>query len=1174
MKQVLADIERLQRRVRTILIVRRSAVIVSWLVGTLLALALLDYFIRPPAALRLLLLLVGLGILAVYLRRYLTPAFVFRPSMMDIALRIEQSLPALRSRFATSVEFVLAGVDTENPLASRSVRETQSRLAGESFNGLLKPAATIRNVAVLSLVTLLILSIVVVQPSLARTGLERLVLPFGSAQWPARTAVISLLHEVIKHNDVYPRGRALPLRARNLTEGGREERVDAHYRLMIDGEFESWRRVVLTHQTGSVHERLIDTDAAAVEVYFATEDARTETERIQLVPPPAVVRAELNVRPPEYASECFPATEIDLGTGLDQRAVAESAGLEGSIAELTFTLNKPLPVPTADDGFAEWLAATFEWSDEPAPQFYALPAFEDTSSPCQVWSLSWSLRGTRSLTLNLTDEHGLSNDEPIGYRIEAVPDYPPSVIFIEPATDESVTPQAVITLLGEAKDDVALARLGIETRLQRGDAAAEESMEYSPELSVNASIAEIQDDLDLSDHDLRAGDVVLVNIVAEDMYVIDGQRRGPVLSAVRKLRVIDETELAEDVRRRLAAVRQTAIRIEALQGELQEHLGEMGIQPGLRGAQARIGDSLADQRKIVEQLRRQLTRNRLSDQALAQLIDQSGDLVDYAGRASNRAVEAIEREDGEATGGPHTDQEGEAASAQQDVRDELTDLIELLDRDEDAWLVKRRLENLLDSQSRLQERTSRLADETIGQTLDDLNPSQLTELDAIAGRQLELRDQSRELIDEMRDRADALEELDPASASGMRAAAETGERRNLDRDMETAARRAEQNQLRNAGTSQQSALETLKRMQGDLEQTKQARAEELLRKLAGLIESIDLLIMAQRTELAALGAARSADDYSGRDTAMTRLSRNTQTVASDARAASNDARAVARALDRAADAQGAAVSSLRARPVGVESAREAEKRSLSLLEDAKRLADDLRNRTRQEQTRERREELIEAYRRLAEKQTALREETTGLLEKDRLTRRELVEARRQGNIQDEIRTGLLEIEDATREIGEAEIFEYVHRLMDRWCSVVSEALWDGVVDINTTDHQLMVAESIVRQIEALEEQVSPPDEFVRESNSGSGAGGSSGPPPLILPVAEIRRIYGLQEQVYDRTRSLDGRADLSDEQKRERLSELGTMQRELMRIGEAVKEKLLPPKDEPEEKDAPGSMES
>ncbi|MBT8486853.1 MAG: hypothetical protein HKO59_04820 [Phycisphaerales bacterium] len=1173
MKAILSELERLRRRSRILLWSQRISVVLAGVIAVVAGLVLVDYTLRLPSAVRLLLLLGGLAGLGFAVHRYLLVAFRFKPTLTQLALRVESALPALRGRLASSVEFAMAGVDQTNPLASRSVREAQRRLAGDSVGQIVSPGRTTRDLGLLLVVVAGAALLAFANPALARTGLSRLLLPYGTAQWPARTAVASLMHEVLERDGVHPRGQVLPLRARNLTDDTPEGRVDVRYRLTRDGQAEAWQRVVLTHQGDGVHERLVDTNAERIELSFATEDAVTPAETINLVPPPAVDRATLRVTPPAYAGARVAPLTADLGPGLDERAVTERPSLIGSNAQLELTMNKRLPVPAVES----WLRTLFALDTAPAA---GLPRFEDLTGPADDvsrWGISWTLTATRTLAVTLTDDVGLHNAEPITYRIEVAEDLPPSVTITEPENDEAVLPQALVTLAGEAKDDVGIARIGLEAETRHAGSEATEPMAFAPERVGQSTTATIEAALDLADYELSEGDVVFVTAVARDVFDLDGRTHEPVRSPVRRLVIMSELDFVAQLRRQLSAVRQNAIRIEALQSELQDDLAEHGRQPGQRRAQAELGNRVAQQRDTVDDLERQIDQNRLEDQQLETLLDQSRDLLDHAGRAANRAVEALDRAaasppddaddpDGDTPEGPDGETPGdaeqaeaqrEAEEAQQEVRDELMDLIELLDRDEDTWIVQRQLELLREQQQSLQEDTQSLAEETIGQALSDLGDEQLSELDRIAQRQRELRDEARRLIEEMRRRAQAMDELDPQAASGMRAAAETGEEREVDRDMETAAQRAQQNQLQSAGAAQQAAQQSLDRMLNDLEETRQARAEELLRQLASLIESIDRLIVVQENELIALAGAIATGDFGGRDRAMMRLNQNTQSVASEARTAGAAARRIARTLDRAADAQGAAITAIRHDPIEPEAATEAEERSLTLLKEAKTLAEALEEQTEQDQVQEQREKLIEAYRALAEKQTALREQTLTLAPAETLNRRQLVEARRLGNGQQEVRTALSDLESNTSEILDSEIFSYVHRLMDGWCETVSDALWEGTVDTLVTDRQQMIAESIARQIEALEESVSPPDEFAAEDQQdGGGGGGSSAPPVLIPPVAEVKRLHGLQEQVYHETQSIDRRTDLSPAQRRQRVRELGSMERDLMSLGEAMLEAL------------------
>jgi hypothetical protein len=407
-----------------------------------------------------------------------------------------------------------------------------------------------------------------------------------------------------------------------------------------------------------------------------------------------------------------------------------------------------------------------------------------------------------------------------------------------------------------------------------------------------------------------------------------------------------------------------------------------------------------------------------------------------------------------------------------------------------------------------------------------------------------------------------LKEVDPQAAESMNTAADTAEQQQLDRDMQQASQQVQQNQMTSAGASQQNAQRTMQKMMEDIEQTKRAQAQQLLRQLASLMESITRLINVQENELNALAIAQDAKNFSGLDRDMIRLNQNTQSVAQEARAAGQEARRVARSLDRAADAQGAAVADLRAQPINAAGAEEAETHSLELLKEAKTLAETLQKETAEQEVQQRREELIAQYRKFAERQVALRGETMELQKAAAgaaLDRRQLVDARRIGSQQEEIRQGLAGLRDTTSEILDSPVFAHVHRLMDGWSSLVTDALAGGKVDIDVTDHQQMIADAIGRLIGAVEESMAPPPEFAQDQqNQQNQQDGEQQQQkqPLIPPVAQLKLLQGLQEQVYDLTKNIDGRNDLDDAPRRGRLRDLGQQQRDLGQLAQQMLETL------------------
>ncbi len=221
------------------------------------------------------------------------------------------------------------------------------------------------------------------------------------------------------------------------------------------------------------------------------------------------------------------------------------------------------------------------------------------------------------------------------------------------------------------------------------------------------------------------------------------------------------------------------------------------------------------------------------------------------------------------------------------------------------------------------------------------------------------------------------------------------------------------------------------------------------------------------------------------------------------------------------------------------------------------MAEELQEEAEEREVLRQREELIAAYRAFAEREVAVRSDALELAQHEKLDRRQLVEARRLSRAQNEIRSGLDDLRAQTSELSDSLVFAHVHGLMDRLSRRVSQGLLNGDVGVEVTDRQQHIADSIGRLIRALEELLQPPDEFAQQQAGGSGGGGRR--PPLIPPVAELRLLREMQEQVYNQTRDIDTRSDLEPAQRQERLTELSSNQGELLDIGRKIAESLQDP---------------
>lgn len=1121
LQSTIRELESLGRRARGLILLRRTMGVVAATVGGAAVAIVLDFIFRFPAPLRALVLAAGVAALAILAVRLISAAWRFRPTPMDLALRIERSSPSLRGRLASGIEFAQSGADRESPLAARSVADAAARLGSESLGDWLAPRRSLAELSTAVASIALVVAVSLLVPAYAMIGAKRLVLPFGDHRWPARTAVESLIGEKRYH----ARGSALLLAAR-LSEGdGVKERVVAEVVVERENGARDREELVLTRQADGRYERVLEADPSirSASIRFRSADAETDVQAIEFVPPPAIAAARLRLEPPEYALDTLEAREVDLGDGTDGRAHPKEPVLEGSQATIDLVLAAPLAAPI-DEG------ALAAWRDRMVAIDGAEASLEVDAADASRWRLAWRVAGPAEFRFTLEDDLGIRASDEARFRIDATRDRAPSVAVLEPAVDESVLPTAIVPMGFEARDDVGVVRAGLV--VQRRPAGASEAGVVRDEVvERSGNLVRDGSGLELAAIGAQPGDLVLIAASAEDGFRgAAGERHEPAISATRTLRVIDEIELGRQIRGQLASVRRASIRVDQQQAELAAAAENGRFDPALERGQAQVSERLRAASAAVRELDQRLRRNRLDDEQLAATLAQAEDLLDAAAAASATASESMQarRERSDAT--EVAEAEVAARQAQEEVRAELEDLIRLLDRDEDSWAMARQIDRLREEVAELARRTEAVGRRTVGQREDQLAPADREELERIAAEQQEAARSAANLVDELRARAESVERQDRPRADAMREAARVAEERRLERNLEQGAQDVQENRLQQGQQAQQAAAEALDRMRGELENVRKARTETLRRALESLEQSIERLVRQAEDELIALARITDptdSDAFAERGRAMAKLAQNTQAVAGEARAAGPEAGRIGRVLDRAADAQGSAVPHLRARPAKVAEATAAEERGLALLREALEAAKSAREEVERQENERKRRELMAAYRKLLERQGSIRAATAAARPANadaRLDRRGIIESRRLSILQGELGRDVGGLAGEHPELGESEIFADANELIEEWASDASRRLGDGDLASGTTDLQDDILDSIATILSSLDTPEDT-DPFQDDRGEGEGqSGGSSsgeGQEQLLSAVAELKVLRGMQRQVLDRTKRLD-----------------------------------------------------
>lgn len=1169
MRQIRQSLESIAARARILLVTRKVASLLVSVVAGVVALGLLDYLVRLPWGLRLVVWFAGLGLIGHVIWKRIRPAWRLRPTPTEIALRLE-ALPeggaaGLRGLLASGVEFSESNDAQPLHAGMRAAVASRAAMAFQNIRAstLLRPQRTLQAIAALVVAALVVTVMGFANPTLTGIGAARVLMPWTDASWPRRTEIRDATALA-----VHAIGSAIPLRAELL----RTDRppgqtpVIAKYRIIQDGLASQTRRTQLVPQSRrngerpEPYEQLVEPSALAasapptstiqLEYWFETPDDRTSPARIRLVEPPAVAAAQATITPPAYvegAISRFASGSLDLGPGLDERAIVPAV-LAGSSVTLRLDLNKPITDKAG--GNADSIRERIQQAD-PA-------AIVQTDLQPASWTFTWRLSESVRLPIELIDEHGLQNTEEIVFALEVMRDAIASASVLDPPEDESVLPGAVIGLVGEGRDDTGLEWVSLTRRTASPPAGSEgappepatESVEIARRIaSESTTQLTTQHELRLADLDLRPGDEVWITARAQDAYELDGLRHEPGESLVRTLRIITEAAFIEQVRTELAGIRDAARRADDEQRDLIERVQQEGASPVNRARQSALTERAARIRQSVQQQLDRIGRNRLDDRDLQSLLEQAGQLSAGATRASDEAARTL---DTPREGPELTEEEAQAVrDAQERVRDELGRLLESLDQGEDAWLAERNLERLIRQQQALEEQTRAATESTVGRRADDLTPGEQRTLEAIAQRQAELAEDARELIDELQDRSERLRDGNPAQAEAMQQAAERGRNQRVPEQLDQAADSVQRNMGQNAQELQRQAREALEQMREDLEQAQRNRDAMLRRVLAEIIESIAALIEAQQAELDRLALAQDRGDFTTLDAHMIQLHRNTLGVADRARRGFAEMRDLASILATAAESQSEAISELRASVVEPDRAETAEIDSLHHLQRALEEARRLDEEARQRQIERQRQELMHAYREILGLQVGVRDDTLPFVGIE-ITRKQRALIRRLGDRQTRIRELLGDTVKSAESLAESNVLQFAHRRLDDLAGRAQEQLLDGNADETVVASQNAVIELLRSILESMDDRNQQPDENQFQEQQGQGQQGQQGQQQDVFPaLAELKLLKALQEQVYHMTRLLDESGAPDAE-----IRDLGDLQRELAVEGEKLLQRV------------------
>jgi hypothetical protein len=1208
MQQAVEQLQRVRSRARLLLLLR---CVFQWS-SAMLAVALIcgwtDYLLRLPVGVRVVIALLIALPAVIWLIRHLRAAANFDPDLSVLALRAETLFPQVAGKLASAVEFITHGqTRSEQPvtasLALSTVGLTERSMQGVLLGKLINPSPSIHAAIILVIALLPVILITQAWPDSARIAAKRWFLPWSGEQWPKRVSITSLMPEA----NSWPSDTPVRLTARIERGHSSGLRTSVRYRVVRSGSNPGpWRTLLMNEQSGTKdqghdYERVLDlaelglspesaaasqkrdrssssqASSSAVEFAFFAGDDQTLPQQIKLVDRPFVVSATATIQPPDYAQFVVAQQQTRLDT--QPGAIATASGLTGSKVTFKLALSKPVPSlfsqeqqasggMTSQPDLSKLDALVPGLSQRSGVQFSS--GLDETGSP--VVSLNFTLDSSVQTPVKLTDEHGLQSLSQRIYRFTATEDRPPVVSVVEPASDESVLPSAVVSVQGVARDDVSLASLSLlaipgtpsanapatapmtlaTTAGQSTEKTAAASSTTAPsgtEKIEPATQLRAAASLDLGPLKLKPGDEVTLFAEARDTFELAGQSHEPVRSAPRRLRVIDTAAMLAQMQAELAGLRQQASRAATRQQEIARDQ-----PPTAATRQRELGAQLQAQRSVVESVQSRAQRNKLDDSRLNQTLDRAAQLLDEARGDSQRAQQNLDS--AAASNAKAEDPTRKAASnQQQNVARALTDLVSLLDQGRDAVALQLQLTQLHAQQNALVNDIRQAQPQTLGKTPEQLTPEQRANLEEMAQKQAALASQAKALSQQMQTTADNLAKqaqspAEQAAASAMSQAAALAQEQNLSQNMQQASASAKQNQLSQASAQGQKSAETLRQMLQKLDQQKSQEQAILRRKLAQLAELISKLIAQQQGQITLLDEANANNvTLKNLEPGVTALRVATISTAEQARQQPQTTEA-AESLNKAAASQGQSIVALRTD--SRTDAKRTQQDSLTHLQDALKKVQQARKKEQNQQAKQRKQELQKLYNELAQKQDELRKATADASQgpASRKQRADLIEL---GQQESDLRVKIAAVKER---VESTLIFLPVHEQLDQSLASVVADLRAGQGGPLVVSEQEQIASTLRAMADALKADA-PPEPFAssKEPSGGDGGGGGGPAPKPVPPLAELKLLRQQQESVYLATRAI---ADAPPQTpgKDQALSRLASRQQRLAEMGKQMIEQM------------------
>ncbi len=551
-----------------------------------------------------------------------------RTDLWALAAVIEQKYPELGERLTSSVE--LAGSDANGNGSPAFIALLMEEAERQSSRLDFRPAVPARRTALFSLLAAAAVLLIAVPAGVWPRQYAYLSQRFFRP-WSVESASYTL--EVTPGDTIAGRGRTVTLSAHLVPRNSKVALPQGGTLVVVDGEGRETRQEMGHDEAGdfTIDYKVIGDVSYRVEAGEAVSDAY----RVTAIAPVelAAESPSITVTPPAYARA---VKEEETFYGLVDLAV-----LQYSAVRFDFHFTR-----AAEAAYLEWTAqAESNKNSESAPQSSRLPLALSDDRQTASFTMPATMAGNYRVVLEA--EQGIRTVLEGGF-LRVRPDQPPSVVKLVGQAERTVHVSGGVPLEIEAADDIAVAGVELEYRINEGE-TVRQSMKLRGGASPSAVARHV---LEWSDKDHEEDRVhyrfhVVDNFPAEyggPHLVVYPPDRWLTLRIARQGGADTEKEILtrrDEINRKLEDIKNALVKEKNAVAKARQ---EMGSQASLPAKQVEEVKQLQEDNQSNQKALRELARIADAEPALSPVAEEVREVANREMSESQKALEQASRQ--------------------------------------------------------------------------------------------------------------------------------------------------------------------------------------------------------------------------------------------------------------------------------------------------------------------------------------------------------------------------------------------------------------------------------------------------------------------------------------------------------------------------------------------------